>query len=417
MDDKLEQVEKYHKAYKKHVRKQSLRDARRKAGPRAKDKKPRRKDWIPDAWDEWGEIDYQAEERVMPPGAAERRREVEKLASNIKRGGQSVETVESSGTGSRARSDSGISGLVVEVSSGVCRVDLGNHHTQPLLCDVRGSLKSHESGFTNVVAVGDWVRIHQESDQRGVVEEVLPRRNVLARPYAPDQGKLSTLQQIVVANVDRVLIVASWREPNIWPKLIDRYLITAQRNLLDAVICINKTDLITDQVEFQELYQAYSGLGVQILQTSTVSDQGIPELAELLGKGTTVLTGLSGVGKSSLLTAVQPDLDLRIGNVSQRGVFTGQGRHTTTQTNLWRLKSGGVVIDTPGVRNFGLVGVDRAHLAAWYPEMVEHLGACQYTDCQHIHEPGCAVKQALEIGSISAIRYKSYTQIFDELSS
>ena len=245
----------------------------------------------------------------------------------------------------------------------------------------------------------------------GVVERVLPRRNFLARPYSPDQGVISDLKQIIVANVDRVLIVASWLEPNVWPALIDRYLIAALRYQIEPVICINKVDLVEDRVAFDEFLGVYSQLGYRLIQTSVVNGDGIDDLKELLAGSTFVLAGLSGVGKSSLLMAVQPGLDLKTGNVSEHGLYTGQGRHTTTQSRLLKLDCGGVVADTPGVRSFALDGISPGELADWYPEMVGHRHACRFSDCSHIDEPDCGVKQAVANGEISPLRYKNYTQI------
>ncbi|MBC8506041.1 MAG: ribosome small subunit-dependent GTPase A [Anaerolineales bacterium] len=414
MDDNKIQIENYSEDMQKHVRKQQLRNTRRKSGPKNKAKKPRQKEWIPDSWDDIDDLDYSVDERIMPRGEEERRREIERKALSGTSGGNSERAADPQGSEPASGSRPGIPGLVVGVSSGMCRVDIHNG-AAPILCDIRGSLKSQETGFTNVVAAGDQVKINLNGEQRGVVEEVLPRRSILARPYRPDVGKISSKQQIVVANIDRVLIVASWREPNIWPALIDRYLIAVQRNQLEAVICVNKIDLVEDPAEFQATIKPYQDLGFRLILTSAETGAGIDELAVLLKSSTTVLAGLSGVGKSTLLTAIQPSLDLRVGKVTQRGTFTGQGRHTTTQSRLWNLENGGVVIDTPGIREFGLVGIKQAQLAEWYPEMVDHLGGCRYSDCSHSNEPGCAIKAAVANGAISELRYKNYTQIYDEL--
>jgi ribosome biogenesis GTPase len=297
----------------------------------------------------------------------------------------------------------------------MCRVDLDD---EIILCDIRGNVKDAVTGYVNPIAVGDQVLVSTNGSDRGIIEAVLPRRSVLARPYSPDQGKvLDDLYQIVVANVDRLLIVASWREPYIWPALIDRYLIAAQRNQIEPVICINKIDLVDDQAELEDTLAPYRQLGLQLILTSAITKAGIDELRELLSDGTSVLAGLSGVGKSTLLTKVQPSLDLKTGNVSEHGLFTGQGRHTTTQSNLWKLDNGGVVIDTPGVRTFGLAGIAPADLASWYPEIVSFAGKCRYGNCTHTNEPNCAVQAAVHDGSISKLRYKNYTQILEELSA
>jgi len=404
MDDKQKQIERHIKSVEKQVAKQKLRQARRKAGTKESAKKPRKKDWIPDAWDEWDDLEYPVVEKVMPRGSEDRRRKVAKLATDS--GGRSERVADPGGVDSPPGSDSREHGLVVEVSSGKCRVNLKG---ESMLCHLRGNLRKTESEYANAVSVGDRVIISQEGQNTGVVETVLPRKNILARPHSTDKS----LQQIIVTNVDRLLIVASWREPNLWPELIDRYLITAQRNQIDPVICINKVDLVEDEAELQTVTEVYRDLGYPLLLTSMVSGQGIDELESLLKDGTTVLAGLSGVGKSSLLVAVQPDLNLRTANVSQRGLFTGQGRHTTTQSSLWHLSNGGIVIDTPGIRKFGLADMRRGQLAQAYPEMVPLLGNCRFANCSHSNEPECAVRSAVDSGTISSLRFKNYTQILD----
>ncbi|KPL06883.1 hypothetical protein AMJ86_06750 [bacterium SM23_57] len=308
-----------------------------------------------------------------------------------------------------------IQGLVIEAVSGMCRVDLNG---KIFLCDIRGTIKDSDSGYINPVAVGDHVLVSRVGLDRGIVEEVLPRQNVLARPYSPDQGKfLEDLQQIIVANVDRLLIVASWREPYIWPAMIDRYLIAASRNNLRVVICINKTDLIDDLKDYQELVGIYKQLGYDLIETSIVTKDGIEDLRVILKDGLTVLAGLSGVGKSSLLTSIQPSLNLKTRKVSERGLFTGQGRHTTTRSSLIKLVSGGWVVDTPGVRSFALAGIQPRELANWYPEMFPYIKDCNFSNCTHIDESGCGILNAVQNGSVSNLRYKNYTQIFDELTA
>lgn len=306
-------------------------------------------------------------------------------------------------------------GLVIEASSNMCRVDING---VAYLCDIRGSIKENQSGYVNSIAVGDRVEVLITNSGRGVVDTILPRKSVLTRPYSPDQGKIiGDLQQIVVANVDRLLIVSSWREPFIWPALIDRYLIAARRNNLEAVICINKVDLIDNSEEFHSLVSIYKNLGYSVIQTSAISSTGIEEIKNILKMGMTVLTGLSGVGKSSLLITVEPGLKLKIGNVSEHGLYKGQGRHTTTLSRLFKLDNGGVVVDTPGVRSFALAGISPLDLATWYPEMKPYISECRFSNCTHIHESECGVISALKDGNISDVRYKNYTQIFDELTT
>jgi ribosome biogenesis GTPase len=415
MKDKNIIVERHLKQLEKHTLKQKLRDTRRKAGPKGLPKKPRMKKISPSAWDDMGDLetmDYDVFEPVMPRGERERRRTIEKQALQRSSYLNHSELEESVGDNPLTQKGKTTLGLVVEAGSGMCRVDIEGGI---MLCDIRGTVKNKNTRYVNVVAVGDKVQISRIGSDRGIVESVQPRRCVLSRPYSPDVGKTSYLEQIVVANVDQLLIVASWREPFLWPALIDRYLITAQRNKIEAIICINKVDLLEDKNEFNAIVDVYQSLGYRLLLTSAVMGLGIPELRKILEDSTTVLAGLSGVGKSSLLTAVQPTLNLKIGNVSEHGLFTGQGRHTTTQSTLWRLDNNSVVVDTPGVRSFGIAGINPTQLSDWYPEMVSHAHQCRFGNCSHINEPDCGVITAVERGLISRMRYKSYTQIFEEL--
>ena len=385
---------------RKGSRKRQLREARRKSGNKKTVKKPRRKNWTSESIDIWDDANYQTEERIIPRGEHERRRNLEAQAFD--------ETLLSSELASDIETDPAQIGLVVEISSGLCRVEIGD---KTFVCTLRGNLQTHETGYSNLIAVGDHVTISQEGSENGVVENVLPRRSILARSH----GRILSLQQIVVANVDQILIVAAWREPHIWPQLLDRYLITAQRNNLKAIICINKIDLIEDQQSFNATIQPYAKLEHQFVLTSTVLGNGIRELSSILEGNTTVLAGLSGVGKSSLLTAIQPSLNLRTSSVAERGLFRGQGKHTTTQSSLWKLDNGSVVIDTPGIRDFGLKGITKSQLASWYPEMKAVSGKCRYADCTHINEPECIIKTAVETGSVSKLRYKNYIVIMDKL--
>jgi ribosome biogenesis GTPase len=296
---------------------------------------------------------------------------------------------------------------VTEVSSGFCRVDLGS--TKPnLICTVRGGLTAGDTGFTNVVAVGDNVWVSLNGTEQGVVEAVLPRHSALVRPEAFRGYKT----QVIAANVDQLLIVVAWRNPPIWLELIDRYLIGARRNKLSPLICVNKVDLADDIATCRAEMSPYERLGYRLIFTSAITGYGIEELKTVLRGRTTVLAGVSGVGKSSLLTAVQPGSTIRIGEVNEE---SGEGRHTTTQVRWHPLVAGGAVVDTPGIREFGLLGLQAAELADYYPEMDELSHHCYFGDCTHIHEPGCEILAAVERGQISAVRYRNYTKIFDAL--
>jgi ribosome biogenesis GTPase len=304
-------------------------------------------------------------------------------------------------------------GIVIEVSTGLCRVELDGDE---LVCSLRGTLGASGNGFTNAVAVGDRVVVSRNGAQQGTVEAVLPRRGLFTRPDTYNAGHRVVdrgRQQLIAANVDQLLIVASWRQPHLWPELIDRYLIAAQRNGVTPIICVNKMDLAADMTECRTALAPYVDLGYRVIFTSALTGKGVGRLRKALCGRTTVLAGLSGVGKSSLLAAVQPGFTLRTSEVSER---SGEGRHTTTQVNLLRLDGGGFVIDTPGIREFGLAGLLPEELLQFYPDLVAAQQDCHFANCSHTHEPDCGVKAAVEAGRLSPVRYHSYVKIHQELS-
>jgi ribosome biogenesis GTPase len=394
---------------------QARREAGRSARKAPKPDRVRPKNWTatyiedPDGYDD---LDITARERIVPRGETEAR-QAKTPGSPLHHGlGLKMITSEAPepesaaiGAGAEAR-DSASRGTVVEVSSGLCRVALPE---RTLLCNLRSALRTPHSGFSNVLAAGDevvvsYMTVSHNGHERGTVEAVLPRRSALARPdvfYAH-------LQQVIVANVDQVLIVTTWREPAFWPELVDRYLIAAARYNLAPIICVNKVDLAEDPAELAHTLSAYQQNGYRILTTSARTGEGLAALREALALRTTALAGLSGVGKSSLLSAAEPGLHLRTAEVSDR---RHEGRHTTTQVTLHPLAAGGFVADTPGIREFGLAGLKGGDLPPFYPEIAAAAASCAYADCSHTLESGCAVKAAVRMGRIAAMRYDSYRKI------
>jgi ribosome biogenesis GTPase len=356
-----------------------------------------RADWQSLEPDEFGRI---AHRRIMPRDELDRRQEMEILSTRPIRD----DFDDDLWTTIAAESPHQL-GIVMEVAQGLCRVSLNGGI---ILCHLRGSLTAEESGFTNVVAVGDRVLVNQAAEDQGMIEAILPRRSGLSRP----DSFYTHLQRIIAANVDQLLIVSSWREPTIWLEMIDEYLIGAARNNLDAIICINKIDLADDIVACERQVQAYFELGHCVIFTSAITGAGLRELSDLVHNRTTVMAGLSGVGKSTLLSAIDPDLDLRIGEVNRK---RGQGRHTTTQATMLPLERGGYVVDTPGIRDFGIMGLTRPELISFYPEIGPIASQCRYCDCSHSHEPGCAVKAAVAQGAITSWRLENYRSIFSKL--
>jgi ribosome biogenesis GTPase len=296
-------------------------------------------------------------------------------------------------------------GVVTCISTSTYHVDLGK---EVILCSARGSLSASQTGYTNVVAVGDNVFVSLGMAGHGVIERVLPRRTILARPDVFNED----MSQIIVSNVDQLLIVAAWEEPTIWLELIDRYLIAAAEGNLAPLICLNKIDLAEDEADCREVMSIYEALGYTVLYTSAITGQGVDALRTCLIGHETVLAGLSGVGKSSLLMAVQPDLELKVAEVSY---YSGEGRHATTQVSLLKLDEGGYVVDTPGIRELGLATIHRHELVLFFPEIADLVGQCRFNDCSHTHEPSCAVVQAVEEGHIPWSRYASYQMIYESL--
>ncbi|MDA0747254.1 MAG: ribosome small subunit-dependent GTPase A [bacterium] len=252
------------------------------------------------------------------------------------------------------------------------------------------------------VTVGDRVRFDDGEGGNGLIREILPRRNKISRRAAGGSKK----EQILAANIDRVLPVFSANEPAPDWELLDRMLAIAEWQELPAVICFNKMDLADD--EFRSQTAVYEHIGYRALYTSVVSDLGKEEFRELLKNHISLFMGSSGVGKTSLLNWLQPGLKLRTGEISQA---SGEGRHTTTHTELVELAEGGCVGDLPGVREFYLWDIEPDDIPSLFREFRPLLDQCRFRDCTHEREPGCAIKQAVEADEISSQRYESYLRL------
>lgn len=276
---------------------------------------------------------------------------------------------------------------------------------------VRGRFRLEEKEATNPVAVGDRVTIRVNADDTGMITEIHERKNKLSRRAA---GRRIGMEHVIVANVDMVWTVQSARLPHINPGFIDRVLVMAGSHEIDAGIILNKMDLADeeDREEIDFMYDLYAGLGYPVLRTSAVTGDGVDELKEALRDRTNVLAGPSGVGKSTLLNVIDPELDLRTGVVSEK---TQKGRHTTTYATLIPLSGGGYVVDTPGIREFGVLEIEPWELSHFFVEFEPHIPNCRFPTCTHDHEPGCGVKEAVEAGEISEQRYASYLNILDSL--
>lgn len=262
------------------------------------------------------------------------------------------------------------------------------------------------------VAIGDRVHFVKAEEGRGVITEILPRASKLSRP-APVPGQ-RVFEQVIVANADLIVPVFSAANPTPKWGLLDRYLVAAEAAGLPALIVINKLDLAWKNPALDEELEIYRRIGYPVLQVSAIDGEGIEELKGTLQGKLSVFIGKSGVGKTSLLNAIQPGLGLRVKAVSNGEV--GKGRHTTTHLEMFDLNFGGALVDTPGMREFGLWNITAEELADLFPEMAEHVGQCKFgLSCQHDREPGCAIRKAVMAGMVSPYRYQSYMRLREEL--
>jgi ribosome biogenesis GTPase len=293
-------------------------------------------------------------------------------------------------------------GIVLQARSGRHRVQDGDGVA---VCHVRGKLKK-ERLYTDLISTGDWVRWLPTRPGRGVIEEVLPRETQLSR-LRPGPQRVP-VEHVIVANPDQAVFIFSVREPDPRLRMLDRLLVIAENNELSAIICANKIDLLESKEEAHQLFGIYEEVGYPVIYASARSGQGIAALRERLIGKLSVLSGPSGVGKSSLLNAIQPNLGLATREISDT---TGKGRHTTVSVRLWPLEDGGYVADTPGLREAGLWDVEPEELAWHFVEMRPYLSDCRFSSCTHTHEPNCAVKEAVRAGAISTVRYHSYCRL------
>ena len=284
----------------------------------------------------------------------------------------------------------------------------------PFPAVLRGKVRLERSGATNPVAVGD--RVIYELDggtvdalHPAVIKEVLPRTNYVIRRST----NLSRQSHVIAANLDQALLVVTLYFPEIKLPFLDRLLVTCEVYGVHAVIVLNKLDLYRelDPEQVSGFCSIYRGAGYKVLECSALTGEGIDELRSLCIGRTSLVSGESGVGKSSVIKALDPSLDPKIGRISTAHL---QGKHTTSLYEMYPLTSGGFIVDTPGLRGFGLVDLEKEEISKYFPEMLRVADNCRFVPCTHTHEPGCAVKQALEDGLISPERYNSYLGMLEE---
>ena len=278
---------------------------------------------------------------------------------------------------------------------------------------LRGKVRLERSGSTNPVAVGDRVcyEIDGEATEKNpaVITEVLPRDNYVIRRST----NLSRQSHVIAANLDQAVLAVSLYFPEIKLPFLDRLLVTCEVYKVPVVIALNKVDLYRSEApeELERFHSIYEGAGYTVVETSARTGEGIDELRALCTGKVNLFSGESGVGKSSLIKALDPALDPKIGRISDVHL---QGKHTTSLYEMYRLGCGGFVIDTPGLRGFGLVDLEKEEISKYFPEMLRVTDSCRFVPCTHTHEPGCAVKAAVDAGEISPERYSSYLGMLEE---
>lgn len=273
---------------------------------------------------------------------------------------------------------------------------------------IRGKLRTKGLRTTNPVAVGDIVSLEKNEDNF-VITEIEERRNYIIRKST----NLSKEAHIIASNVDQALLIATINHPVTSAVFIDRILATTEAYNIPAILVFNKSDLYdnTDREKLTELVKIYSEIGYRCLQVSAVTGQNITELRELLKDKVTVLSGMSGVGKSTLINCIEPQLQLKTASISDSH---DTGKHTTTFAEMFPLSEGGYIVDTPGVRSFGIIDMEKKEISHFFPEIFRLSEHCRFYNCIHIHEPGCAVIEAVQNGKISESRYWSYLSMMEE---
>lgn len=302
-------------------------------------------------------------------------------------------------------------GLVVKTQSGFYTVQLDQPNSPLITCRLRGTLKQ-ASKKTELCVIGDHVTVQLLEDGTGAINSIAPRERVLSRVEPSDYAGTSTeREQILIANPDQAVFVFAAAKPSPHPRMLDRFLVVAEKATIPSIyIVINKIDLA--EAEARETFAVYERIGYPVLYVSAQENVGIDTLRDILRGKISIFTGPSGVGKTSLLNAVQPGLGRAVSEVSAK---LTKGRHTTVSAELIPLSEGGYVADTPGIRSIAPWDVEPSELDGYFREIHPYVASCRFSNCTHVDEPGCGVRAAVEAGEISPMRHDSYLRLREEL--
>lgn len=298
-------------------------------------------------------------------------------------------------------------GLVLKSTGSHYRVRLNDGRV--VECVPRGKLRLNEIKTTNPITVGDWVSVELNPKGLGLITAIQERKNYIIRKAT----NLSREAHIIAANIDQALLVVTITQPETQLAFIDRYLVTAEAYRIPTVIVFNKIDLVDSAIQplLNSYISIYETIGYECLQVSAKTGKNLDLLKQKLQGKVSLLSGNSGVGKSTLINHIEPGLNLKTAEISNAHL---KGRHTTTFSEIFELSFGGFIIDTPGIKSFGLVDIEKDELYHFFPEIFKLSDKCKYYNCTHIHEPGCAVIEAVDVGEIAPSRYLSYLSIYDD---
>jgi ribosome biogenesis GTPase / thiamine phosphate phosphatase len=277
-------------------------------------------------------------------------------------------------------------------------------------CRIVGKFRLDDLPLTNPIAVGDFVEVHEDGPMQGMIKKILPRKNYIARRSPQKKHEL----HLLASNIDQAVLILTIVNPSVKPGFIDRFLLTTEPHEIPVTLVFNKGDIYDQQDvdRYFELKNIYENIGYQVLATSVVDNKGLDTFRDLLKDKITLLSGQSGVGKSSLVNAVQPKMDLRTGEISD---YSGKGQHTTTFAEMHTLDFGGSIIDTPGIKVLAFNNKDPKNISHSFREFFKLSSQCRFGgSCMHKNEPGCAVLAAIEAGEVSSVRYNNYLQLLEE---